>query len=499
MRRSRVLRLLLAGSAVVLASCAPAAVDETPAPSPTVLVVERGEEREFPPAPAAPSGSLSDADRDKIQQAVGPIGAGSFPFHADVSALADIGDVRVAWILADMLRIFADDPIGTAAREAVNELTGQDFTDPFSWTEITDLLIAWDLPAFPSYVTYKRQVIGAIEPAWQDFFGDEDADIDWRVVSWGGVRIDDRALDAVDEPCPRGCIPAWNDPTVTDAAGGDWYPDDAIVFGVVVGDEARAYPKHQMEVHEMVNDELGGRRIAIPYCTLCGAAQVWFTDVLRESSPPRGSGGGDGGVGSDIRDSGTRAGFAEVLPDGASRLEMRTSGLLSRSNKVMYEFHTRSVFDTFTGRALSGPLQDLDVQLEQGTVVTATWGEWKTAHPDTTILTQGSWLRDSYDLDPLDGRDDDGPIFPIGATDASLDVHEQVLGVLDGDRAVAFPVDAARAALAAGRPVAVGDVAVTSDGAGLVATVAGVPVASHQAFWFAWSQFHPDTELWLPS
>jgi hypothetical protein len=26
----------------------------------------------------------------------------------------------------------------------------------------------------------------------------------------------------------------------------------------------------------------------------------------------------------------------------------------------------------------------------------------------------------------------------------------------------------------------------------------GVDLGSHQAFWFAWSQFHPDTELWRP-
>jgi len=23
-------------------------------------------------------------------------------------------------------------------------------------------------------------------------------------------------------------------------------------------------------------------------------------------------------------------------------------------------------------------------------------------------------------------------------------------------------------------------------------------LGSHQAFWFAWSQFHPETELWIP-
>ncbi|MEZ5234441.1 MAG: hypothetical protein R2749_17295 [Acidimicrobiales bacterium] len=35
------------------------------------------------------------------------------------------------------------------------------------------------------------------------------------------------------------------------------------------------------------------------------------------------------------------------------------------------------------------------------------------------------------------------------------------------------------------------------DADGLIATVGGDRVTSHQAFWFAWSQFHPDTALWI--
>ena len=47
---------------------------------------------------------------------------------------------------------------------------------------------------------------------------------------------------------------------------------------MVVSGEARAYPKNIMETHEMVNDTLGGRRIGIPYCTLCASAQAYLTD-----------------------------------------------------------------------------------------------------------------------------------------------------------------------------------------------------------------------------
>lgn len=39
-------------------------------------------------------------------------------------------------------------------------------------------------------------------------------------------------------------------------------------------------------------------------------------------------------------------------------------------------------------------------------------------------------------------------------------------------------------------------VEVEFEGGGLRASLGNEAVASHEAFWFAWSQFHPDTLLW---
>jgi hypothetical protein len=181
-------------------------------------------------------------------------------------------------------------------------------------------------------------------------------------------------------------------------------------------------------------------------------------------------------------------------------VELRTTGLLSRSNKVMYDFFTFSVFDTFTGQALSGPRHDDGVVLEMVSVVASRWGDWRAAHPGTTIVASDGGIGRTYDLDPLAGRDDAGPIFPIGDVDPRLPVQEPVIGAFAPDGTfVAFPVAAARATLDAGDRVELAGLRVLTDGAGLtVETVAGEPTASHQAFWFAWSQFHPDTLVWGP-
>lgn len=278
------------------------------------------------------------------------------------------------------------------------------------------------------------------------------------------MLIDDRPLGNP-APCPRGCIPALDDPRFTSAADGSWLPDDRTVFGVVVGGDAVALPKHIMEVHEMVNMTVGERRVGMPYCTLCSSAQAYLTDEL---------------------------------PAGVETPVLRTSGLLSRSNKVMYDLVTGSVFNTFTGRALSGPLQDAGLVLEQVTVVVTSWGEWKAAHPDTRIVAQDGGIEREYSDDPLGGRDDDGPIFPIGQPDPRLPAQAQVLGVIGPDDGpVAFSVEQATATLGTGGVVRFGSVEVHEDGGGLRArTSTGAELAVHQSFWFAWSQFHPGTALW---
>jgi len=408
-----------------------------------VPAVVPGEERSFPPAPEAPEGPLSD---EAIAGIDAIFNGGTFD---DLAAVSEAGDVRAAWILSDLLRFVRGPSVGQDRLiSTFEDLTGVEI-DPFdAWGESTDLLIAWDTPAPPDYVRFKRQIFERVEDGWAPFFDDAEANIDWRHVSWGGVLIDDRPLDRTHLGCPDGCIPAINDPAVTDAAGGDWYPDDAVVFGIELNGEARAYPKNIMEVHEMTNDTLGGRGLSIPN----------------------------------------------------DQYELRTSGLLIRSNKVMYEFHTKSVFDTFTGEAVTGPLREAGASLEPITVVTTTWADWKATHPDTTILSEERPSGGTYPEDPLRGRDDNGPIFPIGDVDPRLPVQEPVLGVITPDGTpVAFPADVSRALLINQETVESNGIRVRLDGAGLKAELTdGTPISSHQAFWFAWSQFHPDTVLWLP-
>lgn len=453
---------------LVIAACAPGPSPVTA--SPDQESPPRGTASALPAPSNAIDGPLDPSVAAALDTLVTSILAAEFD-HAALETVAASGDARLGWFLSDLLRFFQGSALQDTLTSASQRLTGLDPNDDPTfayspWRSLTNHLITRDLPAPAGYRELKARIFVEVEPGWKPFFADEDAAIDWRHLSWGGVLIDDRPLGDTG-PCQRGCIPALDDPTLTPAAEGDWYPDDRIVFGLAIGTETVALPRNIMEIHEMVNMTVGGRRLGIPYCTLCGSAQAYFTDSVAA---------------------------------GIDTPVLRTSGLLVRSNKVMYDLHTRSVLDTFTGRALSGPLQDAEVVLEQATVVVTTWGEWKAAHPATRIIAQDGGIGRVYPLDPLGGRDDNGPIFPIGEADPRLPVQANVVGVIGPDGTpVAFPVDQARATLAEGGHVEFGDIEVWSDAGGLrVGVRGGHELPAHQAFWFAWSQFHPDSVVWTP-
>ena len=438
---------------LVLLSCGETAQGQPADETPVVLYGPAG--TPIPSTPAVPDGAVSAEVAEGLEALFDRTVPGG-PIEA-IDRLGAAGDARVLWLLTDLFP-FSNRDMLTAVRTAFVALTETELApeDDGRLTMI-NRLIAWDLPAFPGYREYKWRLFRFIEPLWEPFFTDEDSIIDWRLVGWGGVAIDERLHATPEARCLRGCIPAIDDPAVTSAFGGDWYPDERLVFGVVINGEARAYPKNMMEVHEMVNDTLGGRRFGMPYCTLCGSAQAYFTDDVE--------------------------GFSPVL---------RTSGLLSRSNKFMYDRSTWSAVDTFTGQALSGPLHDAGVVLTPVAVVTSTWGDWKREHPETTILDRFR----AYPLDPLRGRDDHGPIFPVGDVDQRLPIQERVLGVEGPDGPVAFPVAPAVIALQEGVAVEMGGVRLELDGSGLRAFIGERDAAAHEAFWFAWSQFKPDTRIW---
>jgi hypothetical protein len=259
----------------------------------------------------------------------------------------------------------------------------------------------WSRPydPYPDYLLFKAMLYGQIDPGMASFFPPgARALIRLDEIDWGGVRVNG--------------IPPLDHPKVIPASAASWLKDKHVVFGIALGGEARAYPKRILAWHELARDRLGGVELTIVYCTLCGTVIPYGSEV--------------GGV----------------------RRTLGTSGLLYRSNKLLFDEETRSLWSTLEGRPVVGALAGSGLELNPFPVVTTTWREWRSAHPETTVLSletgherdysEGAAYRDYFATDRI--------MFEVPRTDPRLRNKDEVLGLLL--RPAGAGSDASRRALA---------------------------------------------------
>ena len=126
--------------------------------------------------------------------------------------------------------------------------------------------------------------------------------------------------------------------------------------------------------------------------------------------------------------------------------EFGTSGMLYRSNKLMYDRATETLWHQFRGEPVVGPLAGSGIRLKVLPNVLTTWGEWLAQHPDTTVVSNetGIFGPDQYRPEQDSGsiyysyRADPGTMFPVGFQDDSLALKQQVIGLTFGDEARAY-------------------------------------------------------------
>jgi hypothetical protein len=239
------------------------------------------------------------------------------------------------------------------------------------------------------------------------------------------------------------------------------------VIGIAIGGEARAYPLRLMRWHEVVNDVVGGRPIAITYSPLCDSVAVYSR-----------------------------------LIDGTP-VELGVSGLLYQSNTLLYDRRAApaeaTLWTQLTGHPVAGPDPAGAPSLVLEMADLTTWSAWRDKHPDTQILKQLPELKKLYKRDPYHSYfGSDLLRFPVDPLPPSSDLRFKdrvIVLTIDGvDLAFALP-HLAQDASGKG-----GEIEVNASGLPLrirfrldpgVATVEPLSdsarlQAIRYAFWFAW-------------
>ncbi|MCZ6455200.1 MAG: DUF3179 domain-containing (seleno)protein, partial [Alphaproteobacteria bacterium] len=253
-----------------------------------------------------------------------------------MARLVERGNTDVVPALIQSLRFMGQDP--WTISNALKVLTGEDFTSWHEW-------VLWqeghpEIKPFDGFAEYKAWVFSQIDPNFRLFLYDGVAhEIRLEEIVWSGVVKDG--------------IPALVNPALIAPEAADYLTPDELVFGVAINGDVRAYPMRMLDWHEMFNDVIGGVPVALAYCTLCGSGILYETTVEGREKP----------------------------------FVFGSSGFLYRSNKLMYDHQTNSLWNQFTGTPVVGELTGSGIELRTRPVAITTWRNWLAKHPETKVLS----------------------------------------------------------------------------------------------------------------
>jgi hypothetical protein len=219
--------------------------------------------------------------------------------------------------------------------------------------------------------------------------------------------------------------------------------------------ERRFYPNNILVWHEIVNDSIQGKDLAITFCPLCGSAIVFNRKV-------------DGQL-----------------------LRFGVSGKLYESNLLMYDDQTESLWSQSMGEAVIGDYTGAKLQL-----VRMQWlpfSEVKAKYPDTIILSENTGYRRDYTRMPYIGYNKSKDLyFPVSVQDKRFFAKEMMYVFEVEGQSVAFPV---RHLSEARKTKTIKDKSITVERMGeeINVSIEGQPVPGYYEMWFSWVTHHKRT------
>jgi hypothetical protein len=226
-------------------------------------------------------------------------------------------------------------------------------------------------------------------------------------TDWSRRTIDlEELILGIPSVDPRDAIAPLDAPAYETIEEADaWLVDTEPGVLLEIGDTARFHPLRILVAHEIVNDEAGGIPYALTYCPLCNTAAAFDRRV------------------------------------GDQVLRFGVSGLLRKSDLVMWDDATTSLWQQITGEGIVGEFAG--TSLEFLATATVTWGDFKQNQPAGTALSRDTGFRYySYGTNGYVGYTDRpapyGNFFREDPDDR-FPALERVIGVRVGDLTKAYP------------------------------------------------------------
>jgi hypothetical protein len=303
---------------------------------------------------------------------------------------------------------------------------------------------------------------------------------------------------------PMAIVPL-REPHFVPAAKADFLKSDDRVIGVSENGVSKAYQPSVLAFHHVVQDSLGKAPIIVGWCSLCNTPLVYSAEV-----------------------------------DG-KKLTFEWAG--NRGNNFyMRDLETKSNWQQIGGDCFEGQMKGK--RLTMIPFLYTTWGEWRAQHPETLVLVPEPAYKAGYDFmkkrisSVAYGSNQKPTRELIREQDNRLPNYEQIIGIEIRDAHKAYPVSALRKEPVVNdnlgsKPILVVYAAAIDTTTAFSRVVNGRPLTFRAAgsgtlldnetgskwstygecvdgklkgrkldrvipqpgSWFAWAEFHPDTEV----
>lgn len=259
-------------------------------------------------------------------------------------------------------------------------------------------------------------------------------------------------------------IPAILRPHFVSANQANFMAASDPILGIEIKGKYRAYPIKILNWHEVVNDQIEGKRFIVSYCPLCGSGMA-FSSTLN-----------------------------------GQPLTFGVSGLLYNSDVLLYDHQTGSLWSQIKGSAISG--QSVGKHLTQYPLTLTRWGKWQQQHPHTDVLSTDTGYQRNYQHDPYAGYSRTPRLyFPVANQAPSIyNTKETVMGYKGQNGVIAFPFTELKKQGKAQFTYHFELQTLTihwdeENQSAHITNHQGQELVSTLLYWFAWYAFYPDTQI----
>ena len=161
---------------------------------------------------------------------------------------------------------------------------------------------------------------------------------------------------------PKGSFPTLDDPKFVEKKEGlEMFFAKEPVIAIEINGKAKAYPLNILTIHEIANDVLEGIPILVTYCPLCNSGIVFNRELNHNGE--------------------------------TSILEFEPSGMLSKSNLVMLDRKTETLWQQLMGTAIVGTYNKAELEILPSLFISVE--EFFSRYPKGKILSKKTGFTES--------------------------------------------------------------------------------------------------------